>query len=152
MGVEMNKDILLKDDTGPYTTPRLTFTFNEGEPPYRVTAFVTVAGQDWICVLTGGTQDHVGAVVLAEPAVCYHPVTGERALLTEDENTGPIVQTLVAYGHKDALPAEMFAQALCRKFGARVVCTAGIHVDNASDAAIQLMLENVSRIIERIVR
>lgn len=120
---------------------------SEGDAPYTIKAELIRVGDDLVCLVTGGTHAHTGAVSLAEPAVTVHPVTGQKQVRGSD----PIVNTIIGAGHKDALPAEMFSKALCRHFGVNVVCTAGIHVDDATQEEIDTMVQNAKSLLERLL-
>jgi hypothetical protein len=120
----------------------------EGDPPYTVRAELTHLGDDLLCVLTGGTRAHIGAVCLAEPAGAAHPVTGS----IPQGAAAPIVRTLAGAGHKDGLPAEMFAKALCARYGVTVVCTAGIHVDGATQEEIEVLMKNTTHLLKRLLK
>ena len=120
---------------------------SEGDTPYTINAELKRVGRDLVCIITGGTHAHIGAISLAEPAVSLHPVTGQKI----EKGNEPIVRTLVGEGHKDALPAEICAKALCSHFDVNVVCTAGIHVDGATQEEIDIMMKNVKRLIEKLL-
>jgi hypothetical protein len=114
-------------------------------------------GEDLLAVVTGGTRAHIGAVALAEPVSSAHPVTGEipRFENTADapEETGAArlhVPVLEAAGHKDAVVAQMFARALCEKYGVNVCCSAGIHIDGASAEAIALLVANAQALLKMV--
>jgi hypothetical protein len=108
---------------------------SEGDAPYTIHAELTRVGDDFLCIVTGGIRAHIGAVCLADFA------TGQ-----------PVCQTLSGVGHKEALPAEMFAKALCEHHGVNVVCTAGIHVDDASPGEIAKMMENATLLLDRLLK
>ena len=120
---------------------------SEGKAPYVINAELINVGDDIVCILTGGTHAHTGAVSFAEPSASTHPVTG--AIIERGEE--PIVRTLVGEGHKDALPAEMYAKALCKHYNANIVCTSGIHVDNASKDEIEIMMNNITLLLKRLL-
>ena len=120
---------------------------SEGKAPYVINAELINVGNDIVCILTGGTHAHTGAVSFAEPAVSTHPVTGEKI----ERSNEPVVRTLVGEGHKDALPAEMYAKALCEQYNVNVVCTSGIHVDNASKDEIEIMMNNITLLLKRLL-
>jgi hypothetical protein len=124
---------------------------SEGESPYTIHAELTRVGDDLLCIVTGGTRAHIGAVCLAEPANAPHPVTGAVRMQEGNADLTPIVRTLIGEGHKDGLPAEMFAEKLCAHYGVNVVCTAGIHVDGASQEQIGIMMKNVTRLLDRLL-
>ena len=133
------------------SSPRLDnndrISISEGNAPYVINAELIHVGDDLLCIITGGTHAHIGAVTLAEPAVSFHPVTGEK----QGEGSEPVVRTLTGQGHKDALPAEMFAKALCQKYNVNVVCTSGIHVDDATKEDIEIMMKNVNGLLDRLL-
>jgi hypothetical protein len=123
---------------------------SEGNAPYTIHAELTRVGDDFLCIVTGGTRAHIGAVCLAEPAAAPHPVTGAIRTQNGAADRTPVVHTLLGAGHKDGLPAELAAKKLCAYYGVNVVCTAGIHVDGASQEEIGIMMENVMRLLDRL--
>ncbi|MDR0875995.1 MAG: hypothetical protein LBN12_07295 [Clostridiales Family XIII bacterium] len=108
---------------------------SEGDAPYTIHAELTRVGDDLLCIVTGGTRPHIGAVCLADFA------TGQ-----------PVCRTLAGEGHKEALPAELFAKALCEHHGVNVACTAGIHVDDASTDEIGIMMGNATMLLDRLLK
>jgi hypothetical protein len=145
---------------------------SHGNAPYDVHLQVMRIGEDLLGIVTGGTRAHIGAVALAEPAINAHPVTGEiphsknatecaaQGTAAFDKNaTGnfnvtheekSLIPVLIAAGHKDAVIARMFAQALCQKYGVNVCCSAGIHVDNASSDEIEKMIGNAQALLKTV--
>jgi hypothetical protein len=109
-------------------------SLEEGSPPYTVHADLMRVGSDFLCIVTGGTRAHIGAVCLADFAA-----------------GSPVCRTLSGEGHKEALPAEMFAKALCAHHGVNVACAAGIHVDDATPDEIRIMMANAARVLERLL-
>ena len=112
-----------------------------GEPPYDIHLEARKTGDDILASVTGGTRPHIGAVALAEPAGAPHPVTGKAS----EES---IISVIAAEGHKDAVLAEMFAKALCEKYGVNVCVSAGVHVDGANQDEIALMLVNAESLLK----
>jgi len=136
-----------------------------GDAPYDIHIEAKAIGGDILASVTGGTRPHIGAVALAEPADARHPVTGDPlgggtkggdpslgdtyaqdAYSSQDANS-PRVALLSAFGHKDALLAEMFAYGLCERFGTTVCAAAGVHVDGAGPDEIALMVENAKTLL-----
>jgi hypothetical protein len=126
-------------------------SLSEGDHPYTIHAALTRVGDDLLCVVTGGTRPHIGAICLAEPADAVHPISGNVRGQADIQNDMPIMRTLSGDGHKEGLPAEMFAKELCACYGVNVVCTAGIHVDDASQEEIGKMMENAARLLSRLL-
>ena len=123
-----------------------------GDAPYDIHLEAKGIGGDVLAAVTGGTRAHIGAVALAEPAGAVHPVTGKPACCGEGRGPDgkerePRVSTLIAYGHKDAVIAEMFARGLCKKYGVNICAAAGVHVDGAGQDEIALMIENAERLL-----
>ena len=118
---------------------RINKQLSYGEAPYDIHVEVYSVGDDIFAVVTGGTRPHVGAVALAEPL--------------RDQKVRPLdpPRSLTAEGHKDTIIAEMFAQALCEKYGVNVCVSAGVHVDDASKEEIALMVENAEALLGLII-
>ncbi|MDR3363401.1 MAG: hypothetical protein LBS91_00395 [Clostridiales Family XIII bacterium] len=132
--------------------------FEYGDAPYDIHLEIRQVGADLLAAVTGGSRPHIGAVCLAEPAGAKHPVTGEATGGTKGDcssvpasagtdEQSPFVSVLSGQGHKDAVLAEMFASALCKKHGVNVCCTAGVHVDGATPDEIALMTENAKALL-----
>jgi|GEM_PF-858869 len=145
-----------------------------GDAPYDIHIEAKAVGKDILASVTGGTRPHIGAAALAEPAGARHPVTGEPPSVTDgsrsvtgepksgepkegspvlaantlgQDDPSPRVALLSAFGHKDALLAEMFARGLCERYGATVCAAAGVHVDDAGPDEIALMVENAKALL-----
>jgi hypothetical protein len=127
---------------------------SHGDTPYGVRLHKIWVGTDVRGIVTGGTRAHIGAVALAEPAANAHPVTGEipcsKEVFGEALESNIHVSVLTADGHKDAIIAKMFAQALCQKYGVNVCCSAGIHVDGASSDEIERLVGNAQALLETV--
>lgn len=103
-----------------------------GSSPHVVTLNVveTQTGDIW-AGLFGGEKSHVGAVVLAVPSIDIH---GEG--VTCD------ISQICAPSHKDVYAAVDVAQMLEKATGRTVSVTAGLHIENASEDDIALLMEN----------
>lgn len=99
------------------------------ETKYAVTAQAALCGNDICVALCGGTQPHIGAVSLA----VYEP-----------ERNSATVSTVCVHSHRDDSASAAFAKALSRELKRTVTVSAGLHVDNASEAEIALLCENCS--------
>lgn len=109
------------------------FVVQAGEGSLRVTLnVIETAGQGIACFLTGGTLPHVGGQALASPGPLLHGAQLSRADLW--------VATVP--GHKDADAAAAVARQLCTATGQAVSVAAGIHVDDATRAQIEMLLQN----------
>ena len=103
-----------------------------GKGRFKVTLFLQeTGGHGLCCFLTGGERPHVGGTVLAS--------------LSERVNGGGMTCNLCNIplpGHKDSYLAEKLAKTLCLATNQPVAITAGLHVDNASEEDIQLLVSN----------
>ena len=125
---------------------------SEGESPYGIWAEIRPIGEDVQISVGGGDRDHIGAVALAEPSVTVHPVTGEAVSLTAGESSGfSRIQLLSAAGHKDAAIAQMFAGAFCDAFQVNVSAVAGVHIDQATDEEIDILMGNASALLQEAI-
>ena len=95
-----------------------------------LTAWVCRVGHDIVITVGGGTQPHVGAVVLTQS----HPSTqGARgASVTTSVLTIP--------PHKEEPVARPIAEAVCRATGRTTVVTAGIHEEGLDRNGIDTYL------------
>ncbi len=78
-------------------------------------------GEDIIVSVGGGTLHHIGAVSLA---------------VYEHERDSATVSTVCVYSHRDDAVSSYFAKTISREMKCTVSVSAGIHVDNASEAQI----------------
>ncbi len=90
--------------------------------------------------LLGGEKPHVGGIVLAAP----------RAQVREGGRFEDVWDIPVP-GHLDTIAALPVARALCRYSMLPVSVTSGIHVDEASPADIERLLENCERALARLL-
>ena len=80
--------------------------------------------------LGGGQRAHVGAVVIAEP--------------------GKKVKTIRLTGHYDDIVLRPIAETACKKYKTKVIAVGGVHVDNATNEEIDLLVENCRRLLSEI--
>jgi hypothetical protein len=93
-----------------------------GEGALRLEA-VAVQCDDGVSVyLGGGSQSHIGAVVLCQP----------RPSLKQDGSLSATASVMNILGHKDDGLAQPLARALCLASGRTVAVTAGVHIDGAT--------------------
>lgn len=85
-------------------------------------------GSDISLIVKGGTHHHIGSTAMAIP----------RQSLT-GTGTSATVSVLNALGHKDDIIAVEAAKILASKTESIVVCTAGVHIDDASPEELCLL-------------
>jgi hypothetical protein len=98
-----------------------------GEGKHRVWLREETLGEDMLLVLGGGEKPHIGTVILCEPK------EGKR---------GCTASVLNVTGHRDVEVARKLAERVCTRTGRRVVCVAGIHVENATEKDIEKIIKN----------
>ena len=101
-----------------------------------IRAVVTTAGPDTVVVVTGGSDPHVGSVVLAQPA--------------GPGRSGVTTSVLTLPPHREEAIARPIAEALCRLTGGAVVVTAGIHEDGLDRNGIETYLELARRLADEL--
>lgn len=110
-----------------------------GCAPFKVTLRVVRTEGRGICALvTGGTSPHVGGIAVAVP----------RGRSDGEGMTCDISQICVP-GHKDVYAAAEAARIIALGTGEVVSVTAGIHVDDATEDQIALLMENVAGAVKR---
>jgi hypothetical protein len=98
-----------------------------GEGRYKVWFEQKKIGDNRIIILGGGEKTHIGGVVICEP------------------DKPPRVIRLE--GHYDDIVLQPLAEAACKKYHTTVVALGGVHVDNASQEEIDMLVENCRRLV-----
>lgn len=111
--------------------------FSAGNGRHRVEVFCRTAGNDLIVSVSGGESPHVGAVSLAVPTA---------------QGGADNVGLLCAPGHRDDLPAHALAKKLCAALSRPVCLTVGLHVDNAEEKDIILLVKNAEEAVAALTR
>lgn len=106
-------------------------TVEAGTGRYRVELAAVFTGDGITAQLTGGEAPHVGGVVMCVP----------RPSLT-GAGTGCDTYVLPVPGHKDTEAAQPVAELLCRGTGRVTVVVAGVHIENARQDELKILLEN----------
>lgn len=101
-----------------------------GKGKYKVWLEQKKIGQDLIYFLGGGEKPHVGSVVVCEP--------GKKTKVVKLE------------GHYDDVVLKPIAEAACKKYKTTVVAVGGVHVDNATDEEINLLVKNCYDLIKKL--
>jgi hypothetical protein len=93
-----------------------------GEGKYKVWLKEEKLSDERLYILGGGERSHIGAVVVKEP---------------EKD-----IKIIKLEGHYDHIVLEPIAEEACKKYNTKVVAVGGVHVDNASEEEINLLVEN----------
>ncbi|MGQ9759158.1 MAG: prenylated flavin chaperone LpdD [Candidatus Methanomethylicaceae archaeon] len=93
-----------------------------GEGRHKVWLDIIDAGHDLIVFIGGGEKPHVGAI-----SVCTF-------------NGSPFTISLLE--HKDYIITHNASQIICKETGRNTTVLSGIHIDNASEKDIEVILRN----------
>jgi hypothetical protein len=99
-----------------------------GEGKYKVFLEEKKIGKDLIFILGGGERSHIGGIAICEPDKSCNTIRLE--------------------GHYDDVVLKPIAA--CRKYKKKVVAVGGVHVDNASEDEIELLVKNCKNLIKQI--
>jgi hypothetical protein len=99
-----------------------------GEGKYTVFLEKKRIDGDLIYILGGGERSHIGGVVICEP--------------------GKESQVIRLEGHYDDIVLKPIAEAACKKYNKRVAAIGGVHVDNASQEEIDLLVKNCKELVK----
>ena len=108
----------------------MTYEASFGEGKYRISGVAVPCGGDVSISLFGGTQPHVGAVSVA----VYEP---ERCSAT--------VSTVTLFSHRDDFCSAPCAKRASIALHCTVSVSAGIHIDDAAQDELQVLLDNADR-------
>lgn len=103
---------------------------------YHITATATRCGSDWNVAVCGGSAHHVGAVALA----VYEPVRNSAT-----------VSTLTVFTHRDDQVAAAMAKELSRVLKCTVCVSAGIHIDDADTAQLDILQANCAACFRELI-
>lgn len=99
-----------------------------GEGKYKVFLEKKELNSDLIFILGGGEKSHIGGVVICEP--------GKKSQIIRLE------------GHYDDIVLKPIAEAACKKYNSKVVAVGGVHVDNATEQEIDLLVKNCKELVK----
>ncbi len=111
-----------------------------GTGTHRVVAEAMVLSNGVNVTLVGGTLPHIGAVAIAVP----------RPSLADPAMPSATTSVYTVVGHKDDEIARPAAHLLARELGCLAVVTAGVHLDNATQQDVELLVANARRASERL--
>lgn len=117
-----------------------TFSVQAGEGKYTVSLAATVTGDGIIIQLLGGEKPHVGAVVIGLP----RPSLADPAQISCNAIVVPLL------GHKDDEAAKPVAELVARLCNQPVAVVAGIHIDRATTADIDLLKKNTGAALDKL--
>ncbi|MEM2890685.1 MAG: hypothetical protein QW358_05060 [Candidatus Hadarchaeum sp.] len=112
-----------------------------GSGKHKVKLALLLAGKDLVAVISGGNYPHVGAVAVAIP----------RPSLKNPNKMSATSSTFTLIGHKDDGIAKTASEELARELNRVVVASAGIHLNNASEADIQKLVQNARQAVKKAI-
>jgi len=98
-----------------------------GEGRYTIRLESYNVGKDMLIVISGGEEDHIGSATLIE--------------------TKGHLQTIIKKGHQDHIISEKMANIIYDKIGKDLLVVCGIHIDDASNEEIDMLVDNAQRCV-----
>jgi hypothetical protein len=117
-----------------------TLTFELGSGDYRIVAVVVLCGEDVTIVAGGGSRPHIGAVATAISL----PSLKDPGRLTTTASVMSVP------GHKEDQVVRAAALQLAKTLETTVTVSAGLHVDNATPADIEQLVNHFNELVEQI--
>lgn len=117
-----------------------TINSKVGHGVHTVEATATICGKDINICIGGGDTYHIGAVALGVP----------RPSLADSERISASASVLCVTSHKDDEIAREAALRFAARFATRVSVTCGLHIDDASEADINLLYENYINLLDQL--
>jgi hypothetical protein len=100
-----------------------------GNGKYKVWLKIDYVGDDRIYILGGGERPHLGGAVVMSP------------MLDEPE--------IIRLGsHHDHEVLEPLARAACKKYNTTVIAVGGIHIENATQDEIDIIVKNCKELLK----
>jgi hypothetical protein len=99
-----------------------------GSGKYKVWLKEEKLSENRLYILGGGERPHIGGIVVMEPK--------KKAKIVKFE------------GHYDHIVLEPIAKEACKKYNTKVVAVGGVHIDNASQEEIDLLVENCKELVK----
>lgn len=110
-----------------------------GEGRYKIDLIASLTGRGIHILLTGGESPHIGGVTLSVPRV-------------KPDGYGVDSWVMPVPGHKEVLVAQPLGERICKFTGEVTVVSAGIHIEKAQKAELDLITANCTAIAEEFER
>lgn len=115
--------------------------FSHGNDKFEVEAVVVKCGNDLNVTIGGGDKYHIGAVAIAVPRFEY------KQLKKRTSSTSVIC----VQGHREDELSYRAAKYLSTELDCVVTVSIGIHIDNIEYQEMQLVIDNVNIVLNKIV-
>ncbi len=112
-----------------------------GTGRHRLEAAGLCVGDGVAILVWGGTQPHIGSVVIAQP----------RPSLTSKLKRSATSSVVNCLGHKDEAVARGIAEQTAARYEKTVVVTAGIHIDRMTRKDLAAIMANARRLARKII-
>ena len=117
------------------------FSCTYGELPHTVYGSISKTDCGIVLQIYGGTQEHVGSVVISTPGpASWNP---DRLYATSSVHNLP--------SHKDEVIAREAAEKAALIFNVPVVCVAGLHIDSAAKTDIDALVHNAGAVLSQLL-
>lgn len=101
-----------------------------GEGKYKIFVDYKLVGEDLLIIIRGG-KEHIGSIT---------------AMFDNDQ----LMDSIVCKGHKDDIISKQAAVNLKNRYERNTVVLCGIHLDNAQNNEISILVDNSIKAIKRI--
>lgn len=118
-----------------------SFKLSEGTGKCIVEAIVAMCGNDLNVTIGGGEKYHIGAVAIAVP----------RNEFKEGKKRTASTSVICVQGHREDELSYKSAKYLATELDCIVTVTIGVHIDNILQDEFQAILDNVEKLLIRIV-
>ena len=99
-------------------------------------------GEDLCVIISGGDSPHIGCVTLSVP----------RPSLADSNIISATTSVLNLIGHKDDEVAKHVSHMLSSELNKNVVVTCGIHLDNITKEEINITIELLKELTEKLIK
>ena len=100
-----------------------------------------MVGQDLCVIISGGDRPHIGCVTLSVP----------RPSLADISAISATTSVLNLVGHKDDEAARYASHTISSRLNKNVVVTCGIHVDDITSEEIEVTIELLKELTDRLI-
>lgn len=108
----------------------------------RISLAAIPIGEDLCVLIYGGDRPHIGCVTLSSP----------RPSLQDAKTTSATTSVLNRIGHKDDEAARYVSHLLSSRLNKHVVVTCGIHVEHITDEEINVTIEMLKQLTDRLIQ
>nr|WP_312578365.1 hypothetical protein [Sedimentibacter sp.] len=115
--------------------------FNVEKGRIKINVKAVLIGEDLCVMISGGESPHIGCVTMSVP----------RPSLSDPNIVSSTTSVLNLIGHKDDEAAKYVSHELSSKLNKNVVVTCGIHLDNITREEINVVMELLKIITDKLI-